>query len=575
MPSKIQATTASRLVRLGRTSRHVLYSEQSSNEEANSNKPNAAGPVGSAPPSNNRDGNPLVDEMVSLMMKSMDPKMFTSFMFPGDESKRNTYLGKVVGDVFMSSFIGNSEDTSSFEASSTSLHAAAPSSTAEPSIGKQYAAVVGEKPKKKKLPLAFLNIESIGLGGGWQEKDGNFFLFPPSTVAPKAIIHFLGGSFVGAAPHLSYKYMLESLSEKGFIIVATPYRLELDYLKVCDGIIQKFDPLRRFLLKELDVKLPIIGMGHSGGALLHTFLSALFPDYSYKSANILISFNNRPASHAIPAFHELIVPLSKQIINEKRFNQTASSFNFMRKYISTAVDLYSDSYISPTFFSDEILPLFRQGMEIVDQVPPLMQVIASGKEEFSPAPQHAKEVIRLMYRIPHTLLVQFKADSLDESDAIEKIFGEANTIMRMKLNRTMEQMDVKKFVLDGSHNTPLTQNLLVDVNQIAPTVKVPETYNRLRSQFQHSYIDTVNDVNNAISKYLTTLLETEPNLLLAHEVISDYKPREVSLPDDILGESKSAEVESSPFLPASSEGPISLNPADDNKVSIDIAMKNC
>lgn len=61
---------------------------------------------------------------------------------------------------------------------------------------------------------------------------GNFLLRPPDDQAPKALVHFLGGAFVGAAPHLTYNYLLSGLAEMGFLVVATPYPLGFDYLDV-------------------------------------------------------------------------------------------------------------------------------------------------------------------------------------------------------------------------------------------------------------------------------------------------------------------------------------------------------
>lgn len=42
-----------------------------------------------------------------------------------------------------------------------------------------------------KLPLPFLDVESIGLSGRWVEKYGNFVMKPISTT-PRGVIHFLG-----------------------------------------------------------------------------------------------------------------------------------------------------------------------------------------------------------------------------------------------------------------------------------------------------------------------------------------------------------------------------------------------
>lgn len=62
-----------------------------------------------------------------------------------------------------------------------------------------------------------------------------------STTKPYGVIHFLGGAFVGAAPHITYRYLLETLCDQGYLIVATPYRLEMDYIRSCDQILSKFD----------------------------------------------------------------------------------------------------------------------------------------------------------------------------------------------------------------------------------------------------------------------------------------------------------------------------------------------
>ena len=77
--------------------------------------------------------------------------------------------------------------------------------------------------------------------GRWEELHGNYIVRPPSNQQPRALIHFLGGAFLGAAPQLSYRYLLERLSSRGYLIVATPYQLSFDHLKTCDEIIDKFE----------------------------------------------------------------------------------------------------------------------------------------------------------------------------------------------------------------------------------------------------------------------------------------------------------------------------------------------
>ena len=78
--------------------------------------------------------------------------------------------------------------------------------------------------------------------GRWESLHGNYILRPPSHIKkPRALIHFLGGALLGAAPQLTYRYLLERLSSKGYLVVATPYQLSFDHLLTCDEIIDKFE----------------------------------------------------------------------------------------------------------------------------------------------------------------------------------------------------------------------------------------------------------------------------------------------------------------------------------------------
>ena len=54
--------------------------------------------------------------------------------------------------------------------------------------------------------------------------------------------------------------------------------------------------------------LPVVGVGHSCGALLHMLITSLFPD-TPRAANALISYNNRGVAEAVPLFEEVVVPL--------------------------------------------------------------------------------------------------------------------------------------------------------------------------------------------------------------------------------------------------------------------------
>lgn len=46
---------------------------------------------------------------------------------------------------------------------------------------------------------------------------------PDGRRRPRGLVHFLGGAFVGATPHLVYPLLIEELAAAGYTTVATPY----------------------------------------------------------------------------------------------------------------------------------------------------------------------------------------------------------------------------------------------------------------------------------------------------------------------------------------------------------------
>jgi len=163
-----------------------------------------------------------------------------------------------------------------------------------------------------RLQLPGFELASFGFSGRWKEAGASFMLYPPYGVTPKAVVHFLGGAFVGAAPHISYRYMLEDLADQGYIIVATPFNLIFNYVDLCAGIVRD----SRDAMSLIPSDLPVLGLGHSCGALMHTLLPILFPEESPRLANVMVSWNNKPAEEAIPQFEELVIPFVKTLLGE-------------------------------------------------------------------------------------------------------------------------------------------------------------------------------------------------------------------------------------------------------------------
>lgn len=131
----------------------------------------------------------------------------------------------------------------------------------------------------------------------WQEISGNWALIPKR---PIAIVHFLGGAFVAAAPQITYRLLLEYLGRQGYAVIATPFVNTLDHTAIAKDVLQNFDRTLDELRRKgfLRGYLPIYGIGHSMGCKLHLLIGSLFP--VDRAGNILISFNNYAARDAIP-----------------------------------------------------------------------------------------------------------------------------------------------------------------------------------------------------------------------------------------------------------------------------------
>ncbi|NEQ33318.1 MAG: DUF1350 domain-containing protein [Leptolyngbya sp. SIO4C5] len=109
----------------------------------------------------------------------------------------------------------------------------------------------------------------------WQAVAGNWILVPPR---PKALIHFLGGAFVAAAPHLTYRWLLENLGRQGYAIVATPFVNTFDHKAIAQEVLTTFDQGLHYLQKRVLTQgyLPIYGIGHSMGCKVHLLINSLY-----------------------------------------------------------------------------------------------------------------------------------------------------------------------------------------------------------------------------------------------------------------------------------------------------------
>lgn len=300
----------------------------------------------------------------------------------------------------------------------------------------------------------------------WERIHGNFVLKPPKRA--KAVIHFIGGAFVGAAPHIAYSTLLERLMRRGYCIVATPYDLSLDYLATIADITSKWEAIETDLALEYG-SIPVIGVGHSAGALFHAIASSLFDDVSPKAANVLISYNNKPIKSAIPLYNSLIVPIAQQsVFLESVLPQSFREFvDGLPGNLDAAAE---SSVLTPRLYKEVVLPLSKDARRVVQQLGPLVKELggksradglAEEREssyqrvpnEFYPVPEDVRSAIRHMYRVDQTLVVKFSSDTIDESEVLFEC-----------LRQRQGEPGVTMMELGGNHVTPLVQEVSSNAN---------------------------------------------------------------------------------------------------------------
>lgn len=290
----------------------------------------------------------------------------------------------------------------------------------------------------------------------WERRNGSFILRPPSR--PKAVLHFIGGAFVGASPHIAYASLLSRLAKRGFLIVATPFDLSLDYLATTAAIVEKWEAVETDLGLSYG-PLPVVGVGHSAGCIFHALTCCLFDDASQKAGLVLISFNNKPIRDAIPAFEKIVTPVAKRVVNGEGAlpDVLREALESLPGTIDAAVE---GSVLTPKRLKDDVLPLVKDARMVIEQFGPLLRELAGKPRddaedkadtvpltEFYPPPADIQSAVRSMYSVEQTLVVKFRSDSIDESEVIlENVMNRGGPV------------DVSLIELGGSHITPLVQD---------------------------------------------------------------------------------------------------------------------
>eukprot|EP01026_Neomeris_dumetosa_P001442 TRINITY_DN10355_c0_g2_i7.p1 TRINITY_DN10355_c0_g2~~TRINITY_DN10355_c0_g2_i7.p1 ORF type:complete len:342 (-),score=26.54 TRINITY_DN10355_c0_g2_i7:177-1202(-) len=245
------------------------------------------------------------------------------------------------------------------------------------------------------------------------QSSGFEYGFVASTKPPKGIIHFAGGAFVGAAPQLSYSLLIELLAQAGYSVITPPYALTFQHEKCAHLLHARFYEARQQIQRDRKFEyyvrdeLPVLGVGHSNGALMHLLMGSYFPQHTM--ANVIISFNNKSVEGAIP-------------VDLDGLNSVFGS---------------SSIEINPDFLEGELKGALQQIGSVLTEV-------SQGTRDFQPTPQESRSIIKERYGVPNTLLVKFSNDDLDESEEMYEILTSQQNGRR--------QVRLLKIV--GTHVTP-------------------------------------------------------------------------------------------------------------------------
>ncbi|XP_055820853.1 uncharacterized protein LOC129889536 isoform X2 [Solanum dulcamara] len=250
-----------------------------------------------------------------------------------------------------------------------------------------------KNPKLFKFPKMTLSNDYVGIGSFnstrtnyntpttgkfYKRMDSCLVIPPPKGIKPKAIIKFVGGAFIGAVPEVTY----------------------------------------------------------SNGALIQALVGSYFCEKIPK-ANVIISYNNRPASEAVPYFEQLglLVGQMVPVISPAYSMAQSASGDALRVLLDTA------GTIMPDYDRETVVSLTK----FADQLPSVFGELAQGISEFKPTPSENLECFKNAYNVKRTLLVKFDLDPIDETDRLEET-----------LKPRVESFGgkVEKIALTGNHITP-------------------------------------------------------------------------------------------------------------------------
>jgi Protein of unknown function (DUF1350) len=273
----------------------------------------------------------------------------------------------------------------------------------------------------------------------------------PSRARPRGIVHFLGGAFAGAAPYLFYSSIIDRIADSGYTVVVTPYSVTFQHDRCARNVhtafINALQELRQTpkLTWTAPVGAPTHGVGHSNGALMHAMIGSLIKN-PINTSNVLVSFNNRQVSEAVPLPLDPLQALVQPVRGDNRLESMAKSA--VGQILSTAEEFGAvDSVMRKNI--EQIIPAATQLGSVFDEV-------GDGSQDFTPSPEENERLFERTYNVPRTLLVQFEDDNIDQSIKLEQV-----------LQRRVPRGGVERMKMIGNHLTPVGAS---------PQIRVPGAF---------------------------------------------------------------------------------------------------
>lgn len=276
---------------------------------------------------------------------------------------------------------------------------------------------------------------------------------------PKGVIQFIGGAFFGTFPTIFYHYFLSQLYNKGYTIIALPFRFTFNHWSVAISLVKEQYVLRREIVKEAvstgyeyDIYLKennFFWIGHSLGCKYIALLEFLSSEWQQVLQNLkLCEVSNSHYTSVI----ENIENLSLDLDLEKR-----------------KTEVVTEAYVGK---KPEIINLFIKGQPSLLIAPDI-----SNTESAIPIPFVAKLIDRSGFGVnPNLEQTRCLITRSELFKLIALICFKQDTIAQSTCTWLIEQLYIKKkpqelstFTqqLDGKHLEPIgikIDKYIVDLN---------------------------------------------------------------------------------------------------------------